>query len=220
MTKSTNPQLWEKHYHRPRSAQIYPDEALVRILSQVHDNLQNLSHSPGTFPGALDFGCGSGRHISLMKDLGFSPIFGCDVSEEALKISATHHPGASLSLIEPDSFESDGYQLPIPDQSLSVVVMWGVLHYNGEAARNRIFQEAKRVLRPQGSVIGTLRSTNDTHFQKNADMSGVAIRLFTLDEVQALLAAHLKEYRIGYLERAAPGDLEHRVAHWTFVGEV
>ena len=59
-----NKEIWNKHYTREKSILTYPDENLVRLLKN-YLNKKNTSEL-----NAVDIGCGSGRHVSLLKDNG------------------------------------------------------------------------------------------------------------------------------------------------------
>ncbi|MEQ9363228.1 MAG: methyltransferase domain-containing protein [Leptospirales bacterium] len=199
----TTREAWERHYGREKSRQAYPDENLVRLLAHVE---------PGV---ALDLGCGSGRHLSLLLDFGFAPLHGCDTSEASLKISAEVCPPARLFRIDPAG-TPENFRLPLLDGSCRVVVCWGVLHYNSDRLARAMLAEAARVLQPGGEVLGTLRSEGDTHFQGNADMDGAAIRLFTESDARGLLGRSFDRVELGYAERSPVGALDRRVCHWIF----
>ena len=71
---------WETHYTAGKSELLYPDENLVRLLKK-----NRLLGSPGDLT-AVDLGCGSGRHLRLLSDLGITRVIGLDASYNALVI--------------------------------------------------------------------------------------------------------------------------------------
>ena len=107
------------------------------------------------------------------------------------------------------------FELPLSDESLDVVVAWGVLHYNPAAMRTNMLREISRILRPGGSFLGTLRSSRDTHFTANPDMSDAEIVLFSKKEATDLLKDYFCDVRMGHAERIPVGSTK-RVSHWMF----
>lgn len=204
---------WNDHYYRDRSVQRFPDENLVRLLS-------GLERGP-----ALDFGCGSGRHLNLLSELGFSPVYGMDWSSKSVEICRKLYPDCSVDL-SPDtsllSGEFNGtelYRFPYHDEMFNVVILWGVLHYNSPEAMNAILREVNRILKRDGVVLGTLRSSADTHFKKNPDINRADITFFRQSDAEELLEKNFSNVKLGHITRSAVGDLESIVAHWVFRGE-
>lgn len=198
-----NRDAWDRHYTRKKSEQDYPDENLVRLLKA----------NPGTC--ALDLGCGSGRHIQLLHDLGFSQIHATDVSETAVEHCRRKYRFAVYHPLEARMLRKNQFELPLSDESLDVVVAWGVLHYNPAVMRTNMLREISRILRPGGSFLGTLRSSRDTHFTANPDMSDAEIVLFSKKEATDLLKDYFCDVRMGHAERIPVGSTK-RVSHWMF----
>ena len=190
---------WDERYTRARSRPSYPDEHLVRLLSAVQ---------PGP---ALELGCGSGRHLELLYEQGFSPVYGTDTSAKSREMCAERYPEARIR-----AFQYESLRLDLPDHSQSAIVCWGVLHYNSEADIQALLTETRRLLRPGGVLLGTLRAAGDTHFADNPDMAQASLRLFSQDEARAILGEHYAHVELGYSERSPVGQLERRICHWTF----
>lgn len=194
--------IWNEHYKKEKSRLTYPDENLVRILSKLpHEGK------------ALDFGAGSGRHSFLLKSLGF-------------EVTALDYAKNSLQIIQEVSNDihvvyAESPPYPFSDQEFSIIVSWGVLHYNSEENINKILQEYKRILKKDGYLIGTLRANTDTHLKLNSgsiglsDLQNANARLFTLEEVYSILV-DFKNIQVGYMERTPLGKLEERICHWIF----
>jgi SAM-dependent methyltransferase len=198
----SNPEIWDNHYNREKSRLAFPDENLVRILSRI-------------LPGgsALDHGAGSGRHSVLLKSFGFN-VSACDYSFKSIQAIRELIPEANTNLITT-------LELPYDDSIFDLVVSWGVLHYNSLEDASKIVSEIKRILKPGGYFVGTVRSSQDTHLKANQgvigmeDLSGAKVKLYSLDDVKLLLQDFISK-EFGYMERTPIGKLEERICHWIF----
>jgi len=199
--ENLNQKTWDEHYQKEKARQKYPDENLVRMLGNLRRG------------AALDFGCGSGRHIALLHELGFSPIYGTDISQNAVEMCRKDY--AYAGLFKSNLPSSEEFFLPFPDEYFDLIVAWGVLHYNGRSSLETILEEFKRILKNGATFVGTLRSTNDTHFVSNPDMEGSEILYFTEEEAKELIGAHFHDVQLGYMERIPLGE-NRKVCHWCF----
>ena len=195
---------WDSHYEKDKAKQQYPDENLVRILKGIEAG------------PALDFGCGSGRHLKLLSELGFSPVSGVETSESAYKLCSQLYPGINIIQLDGEKLENTDFILPVQDESQNAVVLWGVLHYNTHSVQQKILKEVRRILKPGGTLAGTLRSVSDSHFQGNKDLEGVPVGFYTSQETRNILGPFFDEINLGYTERSPIGDLNRKVAHWIF----
>lgn len=230
-------QVWNSHYQTDKSKQLYPDENLVRLLSRYKQNplIQNKKLT------ALDYGFGSGRHLSLLDDFGFDFIAGYDISEIAVDLAQKRfnreefttkefnreesnkkelgkkEPGRKefnnnkfdLQLLKPNT------SLHYPDSSFDIIVVWGVFHYIPNMERTRLLHDLKRLLRNNGQLFGTLRSTKDTQYTVS-EVSKAQIQFFTEAEATSLLKPFFNKLELGFMERSPIGQLESRVSHWFF----
>jgi 2-polyprenyl-3-methyl-5-hydroxy-6-metoxy-1,4-benzoquinol methylase len=119
-------------------------EALFKRLSQHH----------GPKGAALDLGCGSGFQSIALARLGFN-VTAVDLSERLLKELADHRGTLPIITLQADlrdftSFGDDSFQL--------VVCMGDTLtHLPGKSDIPPLFQEIRRVLKPEGKVIISFR---------------------------------------------------------------
>ncbi len=198
-----NKSAWDKHYGRRKSVQEYPDENLVRLLKK----------HPGQ--SALDLGCGSGRHIPLLRDCGYEAVHATDVSETALELCRKRFRYAVFHPLESRMLKRNRFEIPLPEESMDTVIAWGVLHYNPNEMIDSMLKEVVRILKQGGRFLGTLRAHRDTHFKHNPDMDGANLQLYTRQEVLDLLRNYFCDVSLGYVERIPVGS-KYRVCHWVF----
>jgi SAM-dependent methyltransferase len=209
---------WNNHYQKDKSIQKYPDENLVRLIPDLNSFSQTISDADSAqHTRALDLGCGSGRHFGLLHEKGYSEICGLDISENSVQICSRLYSFAKTDLLVlPSGNAPSPLHLPFKDDFFSIVILWGVLHYNQENIRSQMLAEVRRIVQPGGLVIGTVRSDKDTHFKKNPDINDAQIFFFSESEVRDMLSGFFTEIELGYAERSPVGRLEERVAHWIF----
>lgn len=102
-------------------------------------------------PAILDLGCGQGRNISNLRDLGFAGrIDGADISKA--NISACR---ARFSGMEGDYFTTNGLDLsPFPSKEYDVVFSTIVLqHIPVWSTRDGLLRECHRVLKEGGLLV-------------------------------------------------------------------
>jgi len=191
---------------------MYPDENLVRILSNLEEINCKVEKKK-----ALDLGAGSGRHCILLMNYGYE-VTALDYSKESISRIKNWIPNLNALHIESPPY-------PFPAASFDLIVAWGVLHYNSEDNTRALLKEIKRILKPNGFFTGTLRRDNDTSISggRNSqiqidDLRGGRVRKFSLEEVHFILK-DFKNVRIGYMERTPLGKLEERISHFYFLAE-
>jgi len=202
--------IWDSHYTKSKSQLTYPDENLVRILSKLpkSDDLHSKIK-------ALDLGAGSGRHTILLKNFGFE-TYAIDYSKESIDMIQSLIP-------EITAVQINKLPYPLESNSFDLIVSWGMLHYNSTSEIKNILKEIKRILRPNGYFIGTLRSDKDTHLLQTSkdniqleDLKGGFVQLFSEIECSNLLN-DFNNISLGYMERSPMGKLEQRIAHHIFL---
>lgn len=215
MKRSTRP--WDTHYNRDRSALLYPDENLLRMLRK---HLQTLPHTTGLI--AADLGCGSGRHIMLLENLGIESVIGIDISHEALRLCKD----AGI----PYLCRADNEHLPLKSDSFDVVITWGSLHYGPKEDLPVMLDEIVRILKKGGQLFGTLRTERDTYMKQGKhlgndvwitnldDIENSTVSFYSETELQSALNV-FKECQYGLMERTLVGDIQSRISHWMFRAE-
>jgi arsenite methyltransferase len=99
----------------------------------------------------LDLGCGGGID-TLLAARAVGPTgqaIGLDMTHEMIVLARAN--AAALGLTNTRFLEGDMTALPLPDGSVDVVISNGV--FNLAADKDRVFAEARRVVRPQGRLV-------------------------------------------------------------------
>lgn len=102
----------------------------------------------------LDFGCGWGRMLKLLRfkgELEDVEMHGCDVGPAALETVRRTIPGVFTSLCEP--WPTTRYA----DNTFGLVFAFSVFSHLNEDAHRRWGQEFGRILRPSGFAVITLQ---------------------------------------------------------------
>ena len=203
---------WDSHYTRGRSELLYPDENLVRLLSTALPGTEGRSRIT-----ALDLGCGSGRHLRLLADMGVGRIIGFDASHGALILS---RKAGSSGLVM-----GNNLSLPFKGDSADIVIAWGSLHYNGKPDLPKMLSEIRRILRPGGHFLATLRCSRDTYLKKGRhlgndtwvtdlkDIKGSLASFYDESELRKELSV-FGEFTYARMERTLMGDLSSLISHW------
>lgn len=188
---------------------MYPDENLVRLLSGAIKDPVTIT--------AIDLGCGSGRHLRLLSDLGIARIIGLDASHGALLLSMK--TGHSLLV------QGNNMSLPLKNDSADIVVAWGSLHYSDKSGLASMLGEITRVLKQDGRLFATLRSSRDTYLKKGThlgndtwvtnlkDISGSIASFYNEEEIRTALSM-FSDVAYGLIERTLVGDISSLISHW------
>ncbi|MCX7678250.1 MAG: class I SAM-dependent methyltransferase [Spirochaetes bacterium] len=204
---------WDCHYQKEKSQLAYPDENMVRLTTLF------LKQNKGKHLQALDLGCGSGRHVITLKEMGFDVVIGSDYSMEAILNSSKK--------ISAQFVVAQNTMLPFRDSSFDLVISWGSLHYSEKQYLSCMISEIQRVLKKGGWHIGTLRSFRDTYARRGKhlgnnvwqtnleDLKGTIVSFYDEDELKSALSSY-QAFAYGIMERTIPGDMSQRISHWYF----
>lgn len=181
---ATNVGAWN-HLHTLRRHHLnYPAEPVVRFI-------HNLAEAGGT--KALDVGCGAGRHMRLMADLGIEP-YGVDFSDEALQQAGQH------GTVE----RADMAALPYQDGTFDAAVAFGVLYYGTKADTLAALLEIRRVLKDDGHALITLRTPQDWRYQHGEETADRTIVFTMANEPEDGMTMNFTN----------PGDLTRLLKHF------
>jgi len=135
----------------------YPPELLANLPTgavQAFAGVSNVAVFADIPEGAtvLDLGCGAGLDslIAAGRVGATGRVIGIDFSESMLARARQAAAEADLNNIE--FHQTDAETLFLQDDSIDVVLANGIFNLN--PARDRIFHELARVVRPEGAVYG------------------------------------------------------------------
>jgi SAM-dependent methyltransferase len=149
--------LAPKRYYNLRFQQGYMEGFDYDIyeacrLHAIKCILQQLNNVNISSCKILDYGCGRGRYIGVLRNAFFNAqIFGCDISEEGLNIARREYPETVLYSMDSESVE-------INDNSFDIVISVEVFEHVQNV--QKAAEEIGRVLKPGGTAIITTPCAN------------------------------------------------------------
>jgi SAM-dependent methyltransferase len=156
---------WDACWGNEASQPWYPDEQVVRFLARYVTRRtgfapQAVRHATSATPRGLDLGCGKGRHVVLMCELGIV-AHGLDVSDVAIGFASSWLKSRGQSADLRTGSMSD---LPYADASFDLVLSHGVFDHALEAVRLKATAEVARVLKPGALFFVSVISEQDSAF--------------------------------------------------------
>jgi SAM-dependent methyltransferase len=136
----------------------------------------------------LDLGCGAGRFVRVLAELGADPV-GVDVAAAAISRARVNVPGGDFRLVEPDG------TLPLGHGECDLVWCSETIEHVVDVGG--LLSEARRVMRPGGRLLlttpdhGRVKRTAIalTRFEAHFDPLGEHLRFFTRRSLAAALRA-------------------------------
>ena len=200
-----NAQLWDRTIATGAYDLEIPDEFVIRSI--------NMFQREGV-KKILDIGCGLGRHIHMLVERGY-PVLGIDIAFSSIKkslIKVASCPLAYLTL-------SDVTSLSVKSDQFCLALAWRMLHLNTKEQINSALEEIHRVLRPNGIILCSVRSTSNSLFfkakengeeveentfvMKTRGIDGLLYHFFTKEEAEETFSRYFRD--ISLEER----ELEH-----------
>lgn len=106
----------------------------------------------------LDAGCGQGRHLVPLAQLGFD-VWGCDTDADALAdVCAALDAAGLVGGNSATLLQQDAARLDVPDDTFGWVVACGLLDGYSDAERAALLEELRRVLAPGGWLYVTAKA--------------------------------------------------------------
>jgi SAM-dependent methyltransferase len=157
---------WDEFYANGTDIIWNPSESVVRFINST------IKKEGKKVERIIDIGCGNGRHIIYLAKEGFYTC-GIDISQKSLDIAAK---GLSETIALSREGISDIFSIsaatelkkgcvtaiPYSDEYFDVVICFGVLDHLFFDDIETAIAEIDRVLKPEGLVFLSLRSTRDT----------------------------------------------------------
>lgn len=195
---------WEANFAtRPEMFGVGESHAARRAAEQFHqDRVANL----------LELGAGQGRDTLFFANQGLR-ICALDYSAGALAI--VRRKAASTGLSDPVETVCHDVTLPLPFSGDTFDACYAHMLYCmalSSAEIHALAQEVRRVLKPGGPSIYTVRHTGDPHYRKGLhrgedlwEMGGFIVHFFTREKVHSLASGYellgVEEFEEGGLPR-------------------
>jgi ubiquinone/menaquinone biosynthesis C-methylase UbiE len=112
--------------------------------------------SPPEDEPLLDLGCGAGRHLCVLRDMGFSQLVGLDLSQELLDVAAKQlaDPGIGDSDSRVQLIQADMRAIPQTDYFATVLSLFTSFGYFERDDENEnVLAAVHRALKPGGTFL-------------------------------------------------------------------
>ncbi len=184
LNRTSLQQAWNRT-HREQSLVQQPQTEVVRFAEYLSAVLPHAAL-------VLDAGCGRGRNVRYLHDLGFT-VCGCDLSPVAITTARqqTEPVGPSVHFQV-----ADLTHLPYPTDYFAAGICSRVLPYQVKLDLERSLHELWRVLQPDGRLYLDLLDRTDAEYGKGKEIEPhtflaedqVPTHFCTSDEIKDLLA--------------------------------
>jgi SAM-dependent methyltransferase len=159
---------YTERYGARRGRKLYPVEFVVRTLLGSYPRL---TMDQDAYRGAkiLDLGCGDGRNLSLLADVGFT-TFAVEITDAICEVVRAYCAGAGLDTVVKTGSNAN---IPFADGFFDFALCCHSLYYldPGDTFADNL-RELARVMRPGGTVIASLPKKYDSYTLKDAEPVG------------------------------------------------
>ena len=146
-------EFWNKEYKDPAffslSEEVSAD--LVKFTRWMQKEFGKDALRPDVT--VLDAGCGNGRNLLWLNDTFRVHGFGYDISEEGINQAIANAKKQQWGNKLDFKVHSIGSDIPLPDESVDVVLDMMASHFLKNAEREKFINEIARVLKPQGVLF-------------------------------------------------------------------
>jgi len=155
---------WNELYSKKFGGSWYPNEGIVRFTARFLKRRNGIDayEEKRKINRLLDAGCGNGRHVIFFAEQGFN-TYGIDISKEGVEIASAWLNKRGL---DANLNVGDIEKMPYENEFFDAIVSFGVLDHITFSKAKAAMNEIKRVLAPKGYVYLTLRSTEDSEFDR------------------------------------------------------
>lgn len=131
-----------------------------RDVAEARSDIQAIVHllSPPKDEPLLDLCCGAGRHLLVLREMGFSRLVGLDLSEELLHVAAEHLAVADAGSEQASNcvrlVRADMRAIPYENYFATVLSLFTSFGYFERDEENRaVFEAVYRSLKPGGRFL-------------------------------------------------------------------
>ncbi|MCM1495267.1 MAG: class I SAM-dependent methyltransferase [Bacteroides sp.] len=150
-----NQEIWIKHHNQKRYRPKYPSEPVIQYV------LHNFQCEKK--PRILDAGCGAGRHVIFMADVGVEP-YGLDFSTSGVEYTKSMLMEKGYEEYALNVLEGGVDNIPFDDDFFDGLISYGVLYYLSYQKIVESVKEFYRILKPGGKCFVTVRSLEDYRY--------------------------------------------------------
>ena len=146
-----NKKIWDEHFSKV--SLNYPNEDVVRFLAGCRKYYPNGK--------MLDWGCATGRHTILGCKMGYQ-VIAADYVERCVditrkKVEDNNFSDRMLNYIVNQDVDIE----KVEDNSLDVVLAFGILFYNNRESQAKMLKNISRMLKKGGRAFVDFRTVND-----------------------------------------------------------
>lgn len=189
-------EFWNKEYKDPEFLALSDDASadLMKFTRWLQKEFGKDVLRPDVT--VLDADCGNGRNLLWLNENFRVRGYGYDISEEAVaqaqKKAQLQKWGNKLSF----SVHSIGADIPLPDESVDVVLDMMSSHFLRDVERARYIAEVARVLKPQGVLFfKSFYAPGDSHAKELVEKYGAG-------EANAYIHPRMKVYEYVWTDEA------------------
>jgi SAM-dependent methyltransferase len=139
----------------------------------------------------LDYGCGYGRTLAELLEVGYQNLTGVDFSEQMLA-------RARIAVTRAGLVRNDGHTLPFKNESFDAVLLFAVLTCIPDNSEQRqLIAEVRRVLRPHGLLyVSDLLINNDPRNRERYERDAEKFKCYGVFELPegVIVRHHRKEW--------------------------
>ena len=221
--------LWEESYRRKENFLFYPNEEVIRFAARHirrRVGLDRYADVDPTIRKILDLGCGVGRHMAFIHEMGLEP-WGIDLSGEAVSTARGWLGQLGLADAASRATQGDVRELPWEDAHFDAILSHAVLDSMPLDFAEVAVGECARVLRADGLFYCDLISGDETGRSPDfaeevvVDKSherGTIQSYFDQDKIRALLEPHFHIHSLT-LVRHVDGPTERHRGRWHVVSK-
>lgn len=204
---------YTKYYKGKKLSKLYPTEFVVRSFLGTYPNLKPNSKSFYKGKKVLDLGCGDGRNIPFLSDLGYR-VYGLEINKEIVDYCSKNlefnNYEASLQV---GNNSNSNFQKEFFD---CIVACHSFYYLNNNDCFNSNLNEISRILKKGGRFIFSIPN-HKSYLLRNAEIlednyaiikndplgirNGLKIKFFETDfQIINFLTNRFEEFKIGICE--------------------